>query len=245
MNQGPYKRVLLKVSGESFAGDQDRGIDPKTVMMMATEIASVANLGLQVAVVVGGGNIFRGTTGEALGIQRSTGDYMGMLATTINGLAMRDALEQLGVPTRVQTAIWMQEIAEPFIRGRALRHLEKGRVVIFAAGTGNPYFSTDTTAALRAAEIGADAVLMGKRAGGVFDRDPETDSSATFIKHLTYMQVLEQDLKVMDATAITLCRDNALPIRVFNLLEPGAFSAVVNGEPVGTTISERLDKGAM
>jgi uridylate kinase len=233
-----YKRVLLKVSGESFAGDGGYGLDFPTIAEIASQVATVRGHGVEIAVVVGGGNILRGSDAEKAGMDRASADYMGMLATVINALALRDALENLGVPTRVQTAIWMQEIAEPFIRGRAMRHLEKGRCVIFAAGTGNPYFTTDTPAVLRALEVGAEAILMGKRVDGVYDRDPLTDTDAEFFKELTYMQVLERDLKVMDATAIALCKDYRLPIHVFNLLREGNIERVVMGEAIGTVVHE-------
>ena len=233
-----YKRVLLKVSGESFAGDGGYGLDFETIAEVASQVATVRGHGVEMAVVVGGGNILRGSDAEKAGMDRASADYMGMLATVINALALRDALENQGVPTRVQTAIWMQEIAEPFIRGRAIRHLEKGRCVIFAAGTGNPYFTTDTPAVLRALEVGAEAILMGKRVDGVYDRDPMHDADAELYEHLTYMQVLERDLKVMDATAIALCKDYRLPIHVFNLLREGNIERVVMGESIGTIVHE-------
>jgi len=234
-----YKRLLLKLSGESFASvDSGYGLDFETIGRISAQIASVRELGVQIAVVVGGGNILRGSEAEKAGMDRASADYMGMLASVINALAMRDSLEQQGVPTRVQTAIWMQEIAEPFIRGRAMRHLEKGRVVIFAAGTGNPYFTTDTPAVLRALEVGAEAILMGKRVDGVYDRDPMEDDGAKLFDELTYMQVLELDLKVMDATAIALCKDYRLPIHVFNLLKEGNIERVVRGETIGTVVHE-------
>ncbi len=231
-----YRRVLLKISGESFAPAGGYGVDLDTIRRIALQLADVQRLGVDVAVVVGGGNIFRGSEGQTRGMDRANADYMGMLATVINALALRDGLEKENVATRVQTAIWMQEIAEPFIRGRALRHLEKRRAVIFAAGTGNPYFSTDTTAALRALEVGAEAILMGKRVQGVYDSDPLVNSEAVFLPDLTYMQVLERDLKVMDATAIALCKDYSLPIHVFNLLEAGNIERVVLGESIGTIV---------
>jgi uridylate kinase len=234
-----YRRVLLKLSGESFASvDSGYGLDFETISRISAQIATVRELGVQIAVVVGGGNILRGSEAEKAGMDRAAADYMGMLATVINALAMRDSLEQQGVPTRVQTAIWMQEIAEPFIRGRAIRHLEKGRCVIFAAGTGNPYFTTDTPAVLRALEVGAEAILMGKRVDGVYDRDPMKDTNAKLFNDLTYMQVLELDLKVMDATAIALCKDYRLPIHVFNLLHEGNIERVVRGETIGTVVHE-------
>ena len=234
-----YKRVLLKLSGESFASvESGYGIDFETIGRIGSQIAAVRELGVQTAVVVGGGNILRGSEAEKAGMDRATADYMGMLATVINALAMRDSLEQQGVPTRVQTAIWMQEIAEPFVRGRAIRHLEKNRVVIFAAGTGNPYFTTDTPAVLRALEVGSEAILMGKRVDGVYDRDPMKEEGAILYDDLTYMQVLERDLKVMDATAIALCKDYRLPIHVFNLLKEGNIERVVRGEAIGTVVHE-------
>ena len=233
-----YRRVLLKISGESFAPVDGYGLAFETVADIASQIGRVRAHGVEVAVVVGGGNILRGSEAEKHGMDRASADYMGMLATVINALALRDALENQGVPTRVQTAIWMQEIAEPFIRGRAIRHLEKGRVVIFAAGTGNPYFTTDTPAVLRALEVGAEAILMGKRVDGVFDRDPLVDPGAEFYPELSYMQVLERDLKVMDATAIALCKDYRLPIHVFNLLREGNIERVVLGESIGTVVHE-------
>src|SRR5687767_14130319 len=208
-------------------GEQPFGIDPTVATQIAQEIGDVQAMGVQIGVVIGGGNLFRGLAASAKGMDRATADYMGMLATVINALALQDALEKIGVTTRVAAAIEMRAVAEPFIRGRALRHLEKGRVVIFAAGTGNPYFSTDTTAALRALEIGAESILMGKRVGGVYDRDPLVSTDAEFFADLTYMQVLEKDLKVMDGTAIGLCKDYGIPIHVFNLLEPGNIERVV------------------
>ncbi len=233
-----YRRVLLKISGESFAGTDGYGLDFLTIADIASQVRRVRAHGVEVAVVVGGGNILRGSEAEKAGMDRASADYMGMLATVINALALRDALENQDVPTRVQTAITMQEIAEPFIRGRAIRHLEKGRVVIFAAGTGNPYFTTDTPAVLRALEVGAEAILMGKRVDGVFDRDPMRDPGAQLYTELTYMQVLERDLKVMDATAIALCKDYRLPIHVFNLLREGNIERVVLGESIGTVVHE-------
>ncbi|MEX0827209.1 MAG: UMP kinase [Acidimicrobiia bacterium] len=231
------RRVALKLSGESFADPElGYGIDPKTVHRIASEIAVVAAEGHQIAIVVGGGNIFRGLSSAAEGMDRANADYMGMLATVINALALRDGLESVGVPTRVQTAITITSVAEPYIRLRAIRHLEKGRVVIFAAGTGNPYFTTDTTVALRAAEIGADAVLKATRVDGIFDADPEENPDAVLLTELTYMEVLEKGLRVMDNTAITMCMDNDLPIRVFNIGVPGNVARAVRGEPVGTLV---------
>jgi uridylate kinase len=234
---GPrYGRVLLKLSGEAFGPSDGTGIDFATIAHIAQQIARVQQGGVQIAVVVGGGNILRGSEAEQHGMDRATADYMGMLATVINALALRDALEKQGSETRVQTAISMQEIAEPFIRGRAIRHLEKGRVVIFAAGTGNPYFTTDTPAVLRALEVGAEAILMGKRVDGVFSSDPLVHPDAEFLANLTYMQALERDLKVMDATAIALCKDYGIPIHVFNMLNEGNIERVVRGEEIGTIV---------
>jgi uridylate kinase len=231
-----YKRVLLKLSGESFAPTDGDGIDLDTVAHIAAQIGEVHRLGVEIGIVVGGGNIFRGSAGSRYGMDRVTADNIGMLATVINGLALRDSLERAGVETRVQTAILMQQVAEPFIRGRALRHLEKGRVVIFAAGTGNPYMTTDTPAALRALEVGAEAILMGKRVKGVFTEDPLVNPDAEFLPDLTYMEVLERNLKVMDATAIALCKDHHLPILVFDLLGDGNIERVVLGEQIGTIV---------
>jgi uridylate kinase len=231
-----YKRVLLKLSGESFAdSDNGFGIDPRIVASIARQIAEARSLGTELGVVVGGGNIIRGLSASAQGTDRTTADYMGMLATVINALALQDALEKEGVQTRVQTAIWMQEVAEPYIRRRAMRHLEKGRVVIFAGGTGNPYFSTDTTAALRALEVGAEAIMKGTRVEGVFDSDPLTNPQAEMFKSVPYIEVLNRNLKVMDLTAITLCMDNRLPIVVFNL-KAGNIVRILSGEDVGTLV---------
>jgi uridylate kinase len=231
------RRVALKLSGESFADPEvGYGIDPKTVQRLAVEIATVHAEGHEIAIVVGGGNIFRGLSSAAEGMDRANADYMGMLATVINALALRDALESAGVPTRVQTAITITSVAEPYIRLRAIRHLEKGRVVVFAGGTGNPYFTTDTTVALRAAEIGAEAVLKATRVDGVYDADPETDPNAELIPELTYMEVLEKGLRVMDNTAITMCMDNDLPIRVFNITVPGNVAKAVRGDAIGTLV---------
>jgi uridylate kinase len=231
-----YRRALLKLSGEAFADPQHGfGIDPRIVASIARQIADAKNLGVELGVVVGGGNILRGLSASAQGTDRTTADYMGMLATVINSLALQDALEKEGVDTRVQSAIWMQEVAEPYIRRRALRHLEKSRVVIFAGGTGNPYFSTDTTAALRALEIGAEAILKGTRVDGVFDSDPELNPEAEMLHSLTYIEVLNRSLKVMDSTAISLCMDNRLPIIVFNL-KAGNIVRVLAGDDVGTLV---------
>lgn len=232
-----YRRVLLKLSGEAFADAEDGfGIDPRIVSSMARQIAESRALGTELAVVVGGGNIIRGLSASARGTDRTTADYMGMLATVINALALQDALEKEGVQTRVQTAIWMQELAEPYIRRRAVRHLEKGRVVVFAGGTGNPYFSTDTTAALRALEIGAEAILKGTQVEGVFDSDPLVNPGAKMFSSLDYIEVLNRGLKVMDSTAISLCMDNRLPIVVFSL-RAGNIVRVLSGEKVGTVVS--------
>ncbi len=230
-------RVVLKLSGEAFADPElNYGIDPSTVHAVAEQIAEVHAEGHQIAIVVGGGNIFRGLSSAAAGMDRANADYMGMLATVINALALRDGLEQAGVQTRVQTAISIQQVAEPYLRLRALRHLEKGRIVILAGGTGNPFFTTDTTAALRAAELGAGAVLKGTRVDGVYDMDPETNDDASMHQVLTYMEVIEQRLEVMDTTAITMCMDNDIPIRVFNMTTPGNIAAAIRGEKVGTLV---------
>jgi uridylate kinase len=231
------RRVVLKLSGESFADpDLNYGIDPSTVARVAEEIASVHAEGHQIAIVVGGGNIFRGLSSAAAGMDRANADYMGMLATVINALALRDALERAGAPCRVQTAINIQQVAEPYIRLRAIRHLEKGRVVVFAGGTGNPFFTTDTTAALRAAEIGANAVLKATKVDGVYSADPVADPAAVLLDDVTYLQVIAEQLKVMDSTAITMCMDNDLPIRVFNIGKPGNIAEAVRGEDVGTLV---------
>ncbi|HZQ04899.1 MAG TPA: UMP kinase [Gaiellaceae bacterium] len=232
-----FGRILLKLSGEALMGPREFGLDAPTVDALARELVEVHSLGLEVALVIGGGNLYRGLEATAEGMNRATGDYMGMLATVFNSLAVQEALERHGAVTRVQSALHVREVAEPYIRRRAIRHLEKGRVVIFAAGTGNPYFTTDTAAALRALEIGAEAILMGKHGvRGVYDGDPETDPDARFLPELTHLQAIEQGLKVMDTTALSLCMDNALPIHVFELL-PGNIARVVRGEQVGTVIS--------
>src|SRR5262245_37117912 len=231
-----YGRVLLKLSGEALMGEQQFGIDPTVTTQVAKDIAEIQALGVQVAVVIGGGNLFRGLAASAKGMDRATADYMGMLATVINGLALQDSLEKVNVHTRVLTAIEMRAVAEPFIRRRAVRHLEKGRVVVFAAGTGNPYFTTDTAAALRAMEMKADVILKGTKVDGVYTADPMLDKTATKYQEISYLKVLEQGLKVMDNTAISLCMDNKLPIVVFNLRKPGNLRRVITGEAVGTTV---------
>jgi uridylate kinase len=232
-----YKRVLLKLSGEALMGAQSYGIDPAVATQIARDVAEIQSLGVETAIVIGGGNIFRGVAASARGMDRATADYMGMLATVINALALQDALEQQGVVTRVVTAIEMREVAEPFIRRRAIRHLEKGRVVVFGAGTGNPYFSTDTAAALRAMEIKADVILKATKVDGIYDADPLVKPGAKRFERISYLQVLEQGLKVMDATAISLCMDNRLPIVVFNLRTPGNFKRAISGEPVGSLVT--------
>ena len=232
-----YKRALLKLSGEALMGEQQFGVDPAITTRIALDIGEIQSLGVETAIVIGGGNIFRGIAASARGMDRATADYMGMLATVINALALQDALEQHGVVTRVVTAIEMRAVAEPFIRRRAIRHLEKGRVVIFAAGTGSPYFTTDTAAALRAMEIRADVILKGTKVDGIYTADPMKDPEATKYTKISYLQVLERQLKVMDATAISLCMDNKLPIVVFNLRQAGNIRRVVLGDPIGTTVS--------
>jgi uridylate kinase len=232
-----YKRIVLKLSGEALAGQQGYGIDSEMINSIASQVKDVVDLKVEVAVVVGGGNIWRGIAGSAKGIDRATADYMGMLATVMNSLALQDALETIGVPTRVQSSISMQQVAEPYIRRRAIRHLEKGRVVIFAAGTGNPYFSTDTTAALRAAEIEAEVILMAKnKVDGVYSADPFKDENAVKYDTLTYLEVLNQNLGVMDATASSLCMDNNIPLIVFSITESGNIKRVVLGEKIGTIV---------
>jgi uridylate kinase len=231
-----FKRVLLKLSGEALGGDQGYGIDPKTIEGIAREVKDVVECGVQLALVIGGGNIFRGLAASSKGMDRASADYMGMLATVINSLAMQDALEKVGVDTRVQSAIAMQEVAEPYIRRRAIRHLEKGRVVIFGAGTGNPYFTTDTAASLRAMEIGAEAILKGTKVDGVYSSDPKKDPDAVKFSTLTYIDVLKKGLQVMDATATSLCMDNSLPIIVFDITSHGNVKKVVCGEPIGTIV---------
>lgn len=231
-----YKRILLKLSGEALAGNQGYGIDPDIIRAIAVEIRGVVDLGVQVAVVIGGGNIFRGVAASSMGMDRASADYMGMLATVMNSLALQDALEKAGVITRVQSAIEMQEIAEPYIRRRAVRHLEKGRVVIFGAGTGNPFFTTDTAASLRAIEIGAEIILKATKVDGVYDSDPAKNEDAVKYEQLTYLDVLKQGLRVMDSTATSLCMDNDLPILVFDLTTSGNIERVVCGDQIGTIV---------
>lgn len=236
MSRPSFNRVLLKLSGESLAGDQGYGIDPQTISTIAREIKEVVDMGVQLALVIGGGNIFRGLAASSKGMDRASADYMGMLATVINSLAMQDALEKQGVSTRVQSAIAMQEVAEPYIRRRAVRHLEKGRVVIFGAGTGNPYFTTDTAASLRAMEINAQVILKGTKVDGVYTADPKKDPEAVKFLKLSYIDVLNKGLQVMDATAISLCMDNNLPIIVFDVTTEGNIKKVIRGEEIGTFV---------
>jgi uridylate kinase len=231
-----YNRVLLKLSGEALGGERDYGIDLEVVRTIAAQIKRVHEMGVQTALVVGGGNIFRGLAASNQGFDRATGDYMGMLATVINALALQDALERTGIPARTMTAIQMPQVAEPYIRRRAVRHLEKGRVVILAAGTGNPYFTTDTTAALRAVEIEADVILKATRVDGVYTADPKRDPKAVMLPRLDYLEVLNRGIEVMDNTALTLCMDNDVPIVVFNLLTPGNIERVILGEEIGTLV---------
>jgi len=231
-----YQRILLKISGEALAGEHEYGLSAEVVRFIAEEVRDIHRLGVQIGMVIGGGNIFRGIEASSQGMDRSSADYMGMLATVMNGLALQDALERIGVDTRVQTAIEMREIAEPFIRRRAVRHLEKGRVVIFVGGTGNPYFTTDTAAALRAMEIGADVVFKATKVDGVYSADPKTDPTAKKFDEMTYLEVLSRRLKVMDSTAISLCMDNGFPIVVFNLQEKGRLRQLVFGERIGTLV---------
>jgi uridylate kinase len=237
LGQPFYKRIVLKLSGEALAGQQGYGIDSEVITSIAQQVKDVVELNVEVAIVVGGGNIWRGIAGSEKGMDRATADYMGMLATVMNSLALQDALENLEVPTRVQSSITMQQVAEPYIRRRAMRHLEKGRVVIFAAGTGNPYFSTDTTAALRAAEIEAEVILMAKnKVDGVYSADPFKDPTAKKFETLTYMEVISNNLGVMDSTASSLCMDNNIPLVVFNITEKGNIKRVVLGDKIGTTV---------
>lgn len=237
MGNYKYKRVLLKLSGEALQGEQGYGIDPKVISEIASQIAKIVDGGIELAITVGGGNIFRGLAGAASGMDRAQADYIGMLATIMNALALQEGLERAGVDTRVQSAISMQEVAEPYIRRKAIRHLEKGRVVIFAGGTGNPYFTTDTTAALRACEINAEAILKATQVDGIYDSDPHANPDATKFDEISYMEVLSRELHVMDSTATTLCMDNDIPIIVFNLHKPGNIDRVLKGEHVGTTVS--------
>lgn len=237
MSDIKYKRVLLKLSGESLMGNQNYGIDPEVLDQFADEIKDARSLGVEIAIVIGGGNIFRGISGAAKGMDRVQGDYMGMLATVINSMALQDALERKGTFTRLLTAIKMEQIAEPFIRRRAIRHLEKGRLVIFGAGTGNPYFTTDTAAALRAIEIEADVIIKGTRVDGIYDSDPEKNPKAVKFETISYIDVLQKNLRVMDLTAITLCQDNKLPILVFNMEQKGNLRRLLTGENIGSTVS--------
>lgn len=239
MTQPKFQRVLIKLSGEALQGQQGYGIAPDTLDLIAEELVELSELGVEVGVVIGGGNIFRGVAGSTAGMDRASADYMGMLATVINGLALQDAVEKRGVPTRVQTALEIKEVAEPYIRRRAMRHLEKGRVVIFAAGTGNPYFTTDTAAALRAMEIRASVILKATKVDGVYDADPNENPDAKMYDRLTYLDVLSRNLRVMDSTAISLCMDNSLPIIVFNLRKRGNMKAVIFGEQIGTLIVDK------
>jgi len=237
MSSAKYRRILLKVSGEMLAGEQGYGIQPSVLEGLAEEIAAVVSMGVEVAVVIGGGNIFRGIAASASGMERASADYMGMLATVLNALALQNALERKGTTTRVQSAIEMRQLAEGYIRRRAIRHLEKGRVVIFAGGTGNPYFSTDTAAALRAMEIGAQVIMKGTKVDGIYDSDPLKNANAKKYTDIPIMSILSQNLKVMDSTAVSLCMDNQLPLIVFNLKEKGNFGKVVRGEPIGTLVT--------
>lgn len=236
--QKSFKRVLLKLSGEALQGGLGYGIDPQVVDSIASQLKEVKDLGIELAVVIGGGNIFRGLQASSRGMDRSTADYMGMLATVINGMALQDALERKGVFTRVQTAITMESLAEPYIRRRAIRHLEKGRIVIFAGGTGNPYFTTDTTAALRAIEVGAEVILKATKVDGIYSADPKKDKKAKRFEKLRYMDVLKKGLKVMDATAISLCMENDLPIIVFDLMKHGNIRCAVTGQNIGTRVGK-------
>jgi uridylate kinase len=232
-----YKRVLLKLSGESLMGDKDFGLDPKMLQRYADDVKSIIDAGVEVAIVIGGGNIYRGMNEAETGIERAQGDYMGMLATVINGIALQSIIEKNGIKTRLLTAIKMEQIAEPYIRRRAIRHLEKGRVVIFGAGTGNPYFTTDTAGSLRAVEIKADVILKGTRVNGIYSADPEKDTNATRYESISFDEVISKELKVMDMTAFTLCRENKLPIIVFDMNTPGNLLKIVQGENLGTTVS--------
>lgn len=243
MDEAKYKRVVLKLSGEALAGNTGFGIQPPTIQEICKEIKDVHDLGIEIAIVVGGGNIWRGNVGSEMGMERSQADYMGMLATVMNALALQDCLENAGVPTRVQTSIEMRQIAEPYIRRKAIRHLEKGRVVIFAGGTGNPYFSTDTTSALRAAEINADVIMMAKNnVDGVYSADPKVDETAVKYDELSYLDIINQSLQVMDTTASSLSMDNDIPLVVFNLNENGNIKRVALGEAIGTTVRRKNDE---
>ena len=235
-----YTRILLKLSGESLMGDKSFGLDPKMLEQYARDIKLIVDKGVQVALVIGGGNIYRGMNEHETGIERAQGDYMGMLATVINGVAMQSMLEKVGVQTRLQTAIKMDQVAEPFIRRKAIRHLEKGRVVIFGAGTGNPYFTTDTAGSLRAVEINANAILKGTRVDGIYDSDPEKNPNAVKYERLNFSDAIQKNLKVMDMTAFTLCQENKMPIVVFNMNEPGNLLKIVQGEPIGTIVKDDL-----
>ncbi|MDI6689050.1 MAG: UMP kinase [Actinomycetota bacterium] len=237
-----YKRILLKLSGEALTNSLQYGIDPEVMASIAKQVRELSDEGVEIAIVVGGGNIFRGIAASAAGMDRATADYIGMLATVMNSLALQDALEKEGVVTRVQTAISMHQVAEPYIRRRAIRHLEKGRVVIFAAGTGNPYFSTDTAAALRAVEIGAEAILKATKVDGIYDSDPKINPKAKKFPELSYIDVLNKGLRVMDATAISLCMDNNLPIIIFNLAQPGNIKRILEGEKMGTIVQEKIPR---
>jgi uridylate kinase len=231
-----YKRILLKLSGEVLAGSKKSGIDIETVRSVAADVFEVYKLGIEISLVIGGGNIFRGEVGKGLGIERATGDYMGMLATVINSIAFQDVLEKLGAPTRVMSAIEMRAVAEPYIRRRAIRHLEKGRIVILSAGTGNPFFTTDTAASLRAIEMGADILMKATKVDGVYDKDPAKEKDARKIDSLSYMDIIKNNYRIMDLTAVSLCKDNNLPIQVFNLFDKGSFKKAVTGGKIGTKI---------
>jgi uridylate kinase len=245
VSEPAYKRVLLKLSGEALMGEKQYGIDPAVTAQIAHDVQEIQTLGVETAIVIGGGNIFRGLAASTRGMDRATGDYMGMLATVINGLALQDALEQQGVVTRVMSAIEMRAVAEPFIRRRAIRHLEKGRALIFAAGTGNPYFTTDTAAALRAMEMRSEVILKGTKVDGIYTADPLKDPEALRYETISYLEVLDRSLKVMDSTAITLCMDNKLPIVVFNLRRRGNLRRVILGEAVGTTVTAEARTGVL
>ncbi|MGL4952485.1 MAG: UMP kinase [Culicoidibacterales bacterium] len=237
--QPKYKRIILKLSGEALAGEEGFGINPAVVNETAKQVKEIYELGVEIAIIIGGGNIWRGKAASEMGMERASADYMGMLATVMNSLALQDALENMDVPTRVQTSIHMSQVAEPYIRRKAVRHLEKRRVVIFGGGTGNPYFSTDTTAALRAAEIGADVILMAKNSvDGVYNADPNKDTTAVKYDHLTYMEMLQKELEVMDSTASSLCKDNNIDLLVFNMSKPGNITRAVCGENIGTVITK-------